>query len=62
MAQGRGTVTLRLVEEDNARIAAAFIAELVRQGVTFSAEETVGTNLSALGSEMKLVVTFNGGY
>ena len=56
------TVTLRYRDQDFAKQAAAFVAELVRQGVLFDASEDYASSPARLSSEPVLVVKFTGGF
>ena len=55
-------VSLPIRDADHMRDAAAFTAELVRQGVQFKARRDFAPHPSALSSEPVLVVEFTGGY
>jgi predicted RNase H-related nuclease YkuK (DUF458 family) len=55
-------ITLRLDEPEQAAAAAQFVAELVRQGVTFEAHEDIGRHPSGLSSAPVLEVNFTGGF
>jgi hypothetical protein len=53
---------LPLTDGTDADIAARFIAELVRQGVTFKARRDIGPHPSGLRSEPVITIEFTGGF
>ena len=55
-------ITLRAEDEEERRAAAQFVAELVRQGVVFHAEEDIVSHPSGLRGQPGLVVTLTEGY
>jgi hypothetical protein len=55
-------VYLRLTEKEHATVAAAFVAQLIREGVVFDAREDIITSPSGITGEPGLIVTFSGGY
>lgn len=56
------TVTLEYDGPEKRIDAAQFIAELVRQGVTFAVAEDIGPNIARTDSIRVLVITFTGGF
>lgn len=56
------SVTLEYDGPEKRLDAAQFIAELVRQGVTFTAAEDIGPNIARTDSVRVLVITFTGGF
>jgi hypothetical protein len=55
-------VELPMREPADARDAAAFVAELVRQGVTFKSRRDYAPHPSDLASMPVMVIEFTGGY
>lgn len=58
----RNSVTLPYAEAADSVAAAQFTCELVRQGVTFTAEVDIGPNIARTDSVRVLVITLLGGY
>lgn len=56
------TVALPFESSSAPEAAAKFIAELVRQGVTFRAYQDFGAGPSGIGTQSQIVIQFLGGF
>lgn len=56
------TLTLPFADAEDVRVAARFIAELIRHGIVFKSEVDIGPNIARTDSVRVLVITFTGGF
>jgi hypothetical protein len=55
-------ISLHAEDDDEVQRAARFVAELVRQGITFQARTDVTRGVGGISSVRAVVIEFTGGY